>query len=208
MNTSKRKLGLILVLGMGGPAAVNAAVLHNNLTSIGAEAGSSGVPPVAGSAGWVASAFSTGSLCPFGCTLGNITLRLLSTDGSTTGFTLQIFNDGGTAPGATLIGTMNNPAAFTANLLNNVFTPQGTITLAANTTYWVRLFGDSSTDPIEWAYTSGAGRWADSSGNFDSGFPNMMKVDGTPLTSVPIPAAVWLLGSALAGLAVRGRKAG
>jgi hypothetical protein len=195
--------------------------------------------------GYLASQFTTNSSdCTSGCTLGNITLNMFSIKSpnspviGTTGFHLNVYtNDDSTIiagddpsiagdemfdqPGTSLT-TLNNPANFTPQSGNNVFTPSGTVNLASNTKYWVVLSADSSAPSnvfTTWSILSNndatlpplpnAGQPSLFILNLHSGAPVqndfftdpqlLMKVDAIP-AAVPLPGAAWLMGSALLGL--------
>ncbi len=210
-----KQLGCILAFALGSITSANATVdLFNNLDFPNFNGGS-GLPT-----GWVANQFSTGSACPDGCTLGDITLfiSLDDTDGDdsspTTDYTLEVTTDNGTSiPGPITIATMTNPGLFNAGQEEYVFTsPQAATPLQANTDYWVVL---TATDPgaagIEWLYDfspDGSGKWAISDGSAGTGTLQMMRVEAIQtIPDVPLPAAFWLMTSALGGLAVTRSRA-
>ena len=212
MNTYK-KMSLVLALGLSFSTAANSAILYNNLSDpINAE---QGIPP-----GWIADAFTTGANAG-GYNLGNITLKLSgNTDGSIQGIVLKLFSDTGSGvPGTTAVGhAYINPLSVTTTPNNNLFIPNAldaSLVLSPNTTYWARIDALApGAANVNWAYTlSGTGSWA-----FDTGSlavngtegPFIMKVEANPISSVPVPAAVWLMGSGLIGLASswRRKKAG
>jgi hypothetical protein len=215
MNTCK-KMSLALALALGFSAAANSSTtLYDNLSS--PLSSGQGIPP-----GWIADAFTTGTNAG-GYHLGNITLDLQSDiNGSINGIVLKLFSDTGTGvPGITAIGNayVNPSSLITGGMHPNVFTPNAldaSLVLSANTTYWAKL--DASTPgaaSVDWGYAqSGPGSWAFNTGSFafnGTGGPYMMKVEANPiLSSVPVPATVWLMGSGLIGLASswRRKKAG
>jgi hypothetical protein len=218
MNTCK-KMSLVLALGLGFSAAANSSTtLYDNLSS--PVSGEQGIPP-----GWIADAFTTGTNSA-GYNLGNITLKLSGgIDGSINGIVLQLFSDPGSGvPGTTAIGhAYVDPLLVTSTPNNNVFTPNAldaSLVLSPNTTYWARIDALApGAANVNWSYaSSGPGLWAfDTLGvgpfdklNGDTG-PFLMKVVANPiLSSVPVPAAAWLMGSGLIGLASswRRKKAG
>ncbi len=206
----KMSLVLVLALGLGFSAAANSSTtLYDNLSSpISAE---QGIPP-----GWIADAFTTGPNSA-GYNLGNITLKLSgSIEGSIQGIVLQLFSDSGAGvPGTTAIGhPYVDPLVVTSTPNNNVFTPNAldaSLVLSPNTTYWARLdalaIGAAN---VNWAYTaSGAGLWAYDTLSFQangSDGPFLMKVEANPIAAVPVPAAAWLMGGGLIGVAPSWRR--
>jgi len=202
-----QKIGAILALGLSG--AANSAVLFDSLSS--PLSGTQGIPP-----GWIGTAFSTGSNCPNGCALGDISLMLSGNiDGSIQGIVLQLFNDAGSVPGITPIThAYINPVTVSSTPDVNVFTSNpldSAVVLNDNTEYWVRL---DATAPgaanVDWGYVaSGPGKWAfdtllgqNSKGNGNSG-PFMVRVEANPIgevSNVPVPGAIWLMGSGVIGL--------
>jgi hypothetical protein len=215
MNTCK-KMSLVLALALGFSAAANSSTtLYDNLSS--PLSSGQGIPP-----GWIAGGFTTGANAG-GYHFGNITLDLQSDiSGSINGIVLKLFSDTGTGvPGITAIGNayVNPSSLITGGMHPNVFTPNAldaSLVLSANTTYWAKL--DASTPgaaSVDWGYAqSGTGLWAFNTGSFafnGTDGPYMMKVEANPiLSSVPVPATVWLMGSGLIGLASswRRKKAG
>ena len=222
MKKTHEKLGLIFALTLGASVTANGSVLYNNIPA--SPQYLDGM--VLFDSGFFASQFSTNSAaCASGCTLGNITLNLFSDSlhnpsGSTNGYQLQVFSDVGNAPGMALI-SMNNPAAFNSVAANHVFTPDGILNLNSSTNYWVKLSagtGNGGGESVTWSvYQSAiqtvAGQpnlfqYLDSVGSFYT-FTNpklLMSVEATASAVVPIPGAVWLMGSALLGLVASWRR--
>ena len=222
MKKTHEKLGLIFALTLGASVTANGSVLYNNIPAFPQYLDGF----VLFDSGFMASQFSTNSAaCASGCTLGNITLNLFSASlhnpsGSTNGYQLQVFSDVGNAPGMALI-SMNNPAAFTSAAANHVFTPDGILNLNSSTNYWVTLSagtGNGGGESVTWStYQSAiqtvAGQptlfqYLDSVGSFYT-FNNpklLMSVEATASAVVPIPGAVWLMGSALLGLVASWRR--
>jgi len=207
MKTYK-KFSLVLALGMGFSAAAisSPVVLYDNLS--GGIAGSLPVPNTLSTAGWVANSFSTDSLCPSGCTVGNITLNMTTAGGSSSGYTLALYTDGGNSPGAPFGVNFLTPASFTPQSGLNTFQPNQVLTLANNTTYWVRLAAGAGAATGEWNYTEGLGKNATSDPLYYTDFPPMMRVEANSLAppAVPVPAAAWLMGSGLIGLVSSWRR--
>lgn len=203
-----QKLGLVLAMGFS--AAANASItLYNNLSE--RIDGSQGIPP-----GWIANEFSTDNHT---YQLDSITLKLSVDFGITslTNVVMTLYTDGGAVPGTPIGDAFVNPQLPTTVLGNNTFTPNGTIILAPNTQYWVKLDASApGATNVVWAYTiAGVGGWAYDtllpglSMNGTDG-PYLMRVDATPLApaAVPVPAAAWLMGTAILGLtsALRRKK--
>lgn len=211
-------LGTVLALTLGGAVAANATVLYDNLPA-NPQAIDSGLG-LAGD-GFIANQFSTGSLCPTGCTLGNITLNLTSQDGTTAGYQLQILRDAGNTPGAAFANLSNPAGGFSTDFNNNVFAPIGTVGLAANTKYWVELTSTNNSGALtSWDYIGGAQQVVPNQPSlafYQAGFAQgstssinfLMRVEATPVlgaTPTPIPGAVWMMGSALVGLMTSWRR--
>ncbi len=219
-----QKIGAVLTLIISGSAAAaEAAVpvtLYNNIPATLDMYDGLGLSGTS----FIANKFSTGGWCPAGCILGDITLNLTDAyaRGSSVGYKLEVVSDNSDAPGITL-ATYNNPAAISSNFGNDVFTPGGSYTLAANTNYWVKL--SSTIDGlVYWDYTNNTAPGQQSKYAYDLGgytggsFPGahnlLMTVQATslggvvvpPPASVPVPGAVWMMGSALIGLVTTWRK--
>jgi hypothetical protein len=214
-----QKFSLVLALGMGFSATAisSPVVLYDNLS--GPLLGALPVPNTFSMPGWVANSFSTGSLCPSGCTIGNIILNMNTLGGSSTGYTLALFTDGGNSPGApaplnpsdpTPLAPINfvTPASFTSQPGLNTFQPNQVQTLANNTTYWVRLTAAAGAATGEWSYTVGFGNNATSDPFEYPDLPPMMRVEANSIVApvVPVPATAWLMGSGLIGLVSSWRR--
>ncbi len=221
-----QKIGLVFALGMSSVGVANAAVLYDNLPA-DPNSYDSGLG-INGAGFYNANKFSTGILCPLGCTLGNVTLNLGATTESTAGFELRLVADAAGTPGATLF-TLSNPDTFTTSGDNNLFKPIGNFTLAASTSYWIELF-NSSLNPsqiVSWDYMNSPAQNVQNQphlitykDNQLSGFHPiqdspvfLMKVEASPIVgeispvaAVPIPGAIWMMGSVLIGLVSSWRK--
>lgn len=209
-----QKLGMVVALIMSGSAAANTVGIYDNISGLGSVTDGQGL---VGSSAFLANKFSTLDLCPGGCTLGNITLNLTSPDHSILGFSLQVVADNAGVPGNTLT-TLNNPTEFTSSFGNNVFTPNGNLTLAENTYYWVKFSTTNESSVAYWNRLNNQGvqgqpneLYFNYDGYADSVSPSnlLMKVEGTPLgiVATPIPGTVWMMGSTLLGfLTTRLRK--
>jgi hypothetical protein len=85
-------------------------------------------------------------------TLDSATLRL-ETFGANVAPIIEIWNDVAGLPGAPLI-TLNNPAFAASGIANYDFTPGGTFTLQADTTYWIVAYGQAGADQYDWKASS------------------------------------------------------
>jgi len=100
------------------------------------------------------------------------------------------------------------PASFTSQSGLNTFQPNQVLTLANNTTYWVRLTAAAGAATGEWSYTDGLGNNATSDPFEYPDYPPMMRVEANPIAppAVPVPATAWLMGSGLIGLVSSWRR--
>jgi hypothetical protein len=119
-----------------------------------------------------------------------------------------------TAPGAAVLGTFTAPGSGSTAVGDFVFTPNGTVTLQAATSYWIYVYGDVGA--FDWKasnpgitptgiatyggsslFTSNSGTtWSNSSGL------NTFQIDGE---LVPAPGALAIMGLGLLGTARRRR---
>lgn len=217
-KTVKAIIALTLITGA---SAANALVIHDN-ADLNTSVGGSSLPT-----GWLASAFNTQfngvEQCPNGCELDSVRLlfRAFSFSGtpeSSAGYTLSIRNDdndpNNIGPGASDLLVMTTPAQFSDSAQLNVlddqfrFTAPSALTLEAGIQYWVVLTADSGVT-TEWAFGTDNGEWAENSsffsGSGDTG-PFQMKVEALAVSQVPVPGAVWLLGTAMLGLVASRKK--
>ena len=188
-----------LVLGAGA----RAEVLYDNLGAV-----TTGTDPVLGF-GPLADSFSTGSQA---LTFNSVTILIDGNPAGTglTGITLNA--DNGTSPGAVIAGGAF-PDSFTSATLMPL-TATGSISLAANTRYWIELTSlDNSSVNWAWSFdTSGVGVAGEFFSNQtgvhpNTGGPYQMEVIGT--SSVPEPAtwAMMLVGFGGLGVFMRRRSA-
>jgi len=212
-----QNLGMVAALVIS--SSVSADTIYDNISGVSTFGEGLGVT----SGVYVANKFSTLSLCPGGCALGDITLNLTSLDQSPAGFTLEVLKEavGGpnnlAGPFGETVATMNNPAHFSISYGNDTFTPNGEVILEDNTEYWVK-FSSLSASTVYWNYLSNAAvQGQPSLGYFEyntgcSAFfdtPNvLMKLEATPIggAPVPVPGAVWMMGSALLGFMATRRR--
>ncbi|MCB1759961.1 MAG: hypothetical protein KDI68_09320 [Gammaproteobacteria bacterium] len=232
MQRKLKRLTGIIALAIGGLASGNASsmVLFSNTSY---ETGQSNSFLFSTVGDWAASRFSVSSGCGTsgpGCLLGSVFLPL-STDpdnpGSlsvpTSNFTVSIHSDVD-APG--FIGsvgtTLTNGASLTTAATEIVYQPQDSHALYEfvapadvqlyDDDYWIKITSNS-TDPVKLTWDSvfgGARQYAISGGTFGpAGGVNStsygMIIEGE-LSAVPIPGAVWLMGSALIGFVGWGRR--
>jgi hypothetical protein len=160
--------------------------------------------------------------CTSQCVLNQISLSLSAVGANPVSLGLEIRDSGGSIGSLTMV-TANNPggSGLAANNLpetyeagTSLFTPTSTINLLAGGTYWVRLTNLDLTpafeggDQIQWAFNSSSGSFNVNDGGDLFSVPNnslLMKIEATP-SAVPIPAAAWLMGSALLGLVSSWRR--
>lgn len=221
MNPIRKTVKAILALSLiTGASAANALVIHDDVDP-NTTGGEATLP-----AGWLASAFNTQldgvEQCPNGCVLDSVRLliRAFGTSGtpeSAAGYTLTIKNDdnnpGSIGPGSSDLLVMTTPAEFSPSAQINVlddafkFTAPSALTLEAGTQYWAVLSADSGVG-IGWAYGSASGEWVEEANFSASGSdgPFQMKIEALAVSQVPVPGAVWLLGTAMLGLVASRKK--
>ncbi len=131
--------------------------------------------------------------------------------------------------------TLNGPA-FSTSTENNVFTPVTSLALDYNTKYWVKFSATGGSlptgasaswmdlskndivdflspgqivgqPPASFVYCAGCGTNLPVHGDFFTDPQLLMKVEATA-AAVPVPGAVWLMGSALLGLMRPWRRKG
>jgi hypothetical protein len=134
--------------------------------------------------------------------------------GSTGSLTVSLFSDSASNPGSFLanLGTISDSQLD--NTLKMVdLSGFGTIYLAANDRYWIQVAASSGSS-ANWSWstdTSGPGvageRYSNKLGVYpNSGGPYQMQVSAMDIQAVPIPAAGWMFGSTMAGLAGFARR--
>ncbi len=111
--------------------AANATVIYD--TTGGAE---NGGDPLAAAGPVLADRFVTNGAA----TLSSVTLNLSSTGASTNQFTVDLFTDTGAAgPGAATLIATGSDSSLTSGFQLLTFTPTSTISLAANTAYYIGI---------------------------------------------------------------------
>ena len=143
-----------------------------------------------------------------GYTLDAVTLRLEFTTVDVTPV-IEIYSDAGGVPGASLT-TLNNPGSFDLGIGDYAFTPAGSFTLEADTSYWI--VASSSLATYSWKASSPSetptGVATHIGATFGAypptGTSGILTTYFVDATVVPAPGSLALLG--LAGLAVRRRR--
>lgn len=231
MQGKFRRLAGAFILAVSGPATVSAAttVLLDNLSL--AQSESFLAVQLSQPGQWAASPFSTPTTTPGDkFALEKITLRLGTDLGfgsipAATAFSLSIFSDASGAPGTTttqgtlLSAAISNPTGNVNAGLPQLFeflpTTAGSILLEQGSSFWARLTGNLSTlgggvvraDVVVDGLSAVEHCLSCFSPFHVSGYSLAMKVEASQaLAPVPIPGAVWLMGSALIGFAGWGRR--
>lgn len=217
-----QKLGSVIALVLSSTGVVNANIIFDNTPAYEGAI-------TMNAQGWAEDDFiptTASNNCTSQCVLNQITLSLLLGSGTNpVSLGLEIRDSLGSIGSLTMVQN-NNPggSGLAANNLpgtfeqgTSLFTPTSTINLSAGSTYWVRLTNLETVsateggDAIQWAFKSGSGSFTfnDVGGEGLGVFPNLsllMKIEATPTAPVPIPAAAWLMGSALLGLVSSWRR--
>ncbi len=232
MKTNLKQVGYVMVLAAGLGVHTSASALidpfydnlsnfHDGLEILGAD--QNGSPD----GHWAAASFSNDSYCSPKCTLDSITLRLTPNaipSNTTSQLSLSIYSSFDITTSAStgfFTGTpLSVPITTTAidvivdNPQDVTFTPDSAIELEDGMTYWAVLNSDESGLGLNWRWWYG-----DDSAVSESHFllfqgyvwsatddDLAMRVTATPLSAVPIPGAFWLMGSALLGFVLKGRR--
>lgn len=203
-----QKIGLVLAMGLGSASGANADILFNNTSPFTVRGGT----PLS-NGGWAESLFITPGSCLPTCTVDSIQLSLLA---KRTSVNVNVSLTLWSADQLTQIGSLSSDSLNTfptllSSLKLSSFTPDSSINLLANSSYWVRLTGND-TASIQWAYTASGSRTIydptniPSIGSFNGS--ELMTITGhiTIPAAVPVPASAWLMGTALLGLFKSWRK--
>lgn len=128
------------------------------------------------------------------------------------------------APGA-LVGSLTAPTSTNNGYANFTFLPTSTITLEANTLYWLVLAAGSNTNTFSWvrsdpsSHPTGTATFGNQQISDDAGAtwsvgsngPHSFAIDGNTITPVPEPGTVVLFivgGTVLLAFVRRRRLAG
>lgn len=211
MNKKITLLGGVLAAALLSPGIASASFLLDT----GIPDGTGGAPSVLNSSQWFAAEFSATA----GDTISSISAYLTSGPGQAANvpntFTIDLYSDSnftGRSTSRVLVDTAQ--ATFTGDGWNVTSVNWAPLTTSGN--YWLALqvgAGDGTNGldlPTESAALTGtqpavafAYLGSNTSGKYTtSGAPTF----GVEVSTVPIPAALWLLGSGLLGLGVVGRR--
>jgi len=212
----RNKMKHICILMLGSCLApAQASVIFDNLLDP-----STGSRSVVSPSGEYQS-FSTG---PGGFVLGDVTVALLKGSASAGSFTVGLYADSSTSPGALLdtIGSMNDSALLSG--INDYDFPVAPTSLAANTRFWIGLTSSNSSTTgwsVESPFTHPSPPEIGVSGEFvddnngvkgviisDFGAAPQMRLSSAPAsTAAPEPASLVLVICGLASLRwMRGRR--
>lgn len=204
-----RASGLALALILTASAAQAAVIIGNlstGITSLGSNINTTEEK---------AAVFTMGSQA---YTVESVTLRLsgydTATDVARVGFFLEGAND--LTPGAQVGSILTAPSSISNNAAPFTFLPSGSLTLQANTKYWLlvdrgagdfRWVGNSSTPPVTPSGTAATFDYfrvstTNGSQYVSSGLINAFRINGTQVTAVPepgtfLPAAALVMGALL-----------
>lgn len=208
-----KNLGLIVTLGLLS-STVSATSLYDTTGNTFIDSQGLGIGE------WGASRFKLNSTdCPNGCDVSDASLFLFDGEvffgdtASLNGITLSVYDDGGDGESlGTKLFSFDTGVDIGAGLSTLSFSVQnGENSFVANDTfYWLSLENVSRSNDISWGYsydgiTSDASLFND--GAFYSGEPLFFTLNGTPsVSAVPVPGAVWMMGSGLFGLLAVSRR--
>ncbi len=174
--------------------------------------------------GWAAGYFFVDSrTCPAGCELTEASLLLDSTQynplaiSDLSGLKLEVYSSQpGPVPGNSLFeltspdsvilnGTFGTRVDFTAAAQD----PNAPALFQSDTAYWLKLTNESQSPELGWFFNGAVSNeyWAVGGVGSGEGSPFIFDVTGEArVSNVPVPGAVWLMGSALIGLLTAKRR--
>ena len=238
MKTNLKRVGCAIALatGLGVHASANASssFFDSLLNPISTNGNQVTGAAQGGGDHWIATSFSNTGLCSPECSLDAITLSLRpynipSSDTSKLSLSIYSSFDFATSQATgdftgTLLSEITTTSPVTINNAggsqNVTYVPNNpNINLASGIEYWLLLESNETVPVAQANWTWLDGNTAVDSDSYllfvDPGFiyPLLtnaaLKVEATPvLASVPLPGVFWLMGSALLGFVVKGRRGG
>ena len=137
----------LFVFAVSAVTAAAQSVIYSNISNSAVNF-SSGMSPTT----WGANQFKTDFT---NLVITSVTLTMNATSGTANGVVLRIFSDSSNTPGASVGGYTFDSPAIGGNHnapVNVTFTPTSSISLNANTNYWIVVSDPNSNS--EWRYTS------------------------------------------------------
>ncbi len=214
-----KKLSLVVALGLLSSTA-SAVTLHSTLEYITSESVGLNIGD------WAAARISVDAgNCPAGCDVTGASLYASDHDSffgdsaSLEGMTLSVYADGGDGRSVgSKIFDFVNPALIPGGGIEKISfsVADGLDTFLSNTNhpyYWLRFENVSRENGIGWSYDGfAAGEYQlsyEAGQDFEfADLPFIFDVTGVPATAspVPVPGAVWMMGSGLFGLLAVSRR--
>jgi hypothetical protein len=192
----------LLVISLSSLMAVTAfgQVDYSNLSAL-----TGGADPIGGF-GPLYDSFSVG---PSAATVSDVLLLLQNPAGTGASFSVNLYSDVATSPGAALAGGAIVSDTSVGAGLSIIDASFGATSLAANTRYWIGL-SDLTGTGVQWAYStdiSGPGVANEFFANSSGIYPN--NPDGPyqmQISSVPEPSSLAYLGLGVLPFILRRRK--